>query len=451
MTQEYLYLPETIDIYISYTRRDSKDGEIGNAFYTACEKHPMLTPHIDKENLKDGDEIYRYMDELSAARFVVCVFSPEYFKSENCVYEFAGLCHNGYMADRVFPLFQKHFFSDNQREEWMTAKITDENLQKRVKDKTGKELAGLIEQVRWQDMDKLAGVVVPLASEDERDNFQEFIDNFLEKIDSDNKRKHEEHKEHLVWSVKETLGNESLNTLLPHLADELSCRCDKDACAKKLFDDVYAGIISLHNATTKVDIVPRKNSDIKEIVGRLLVSVINPGWWVVNEFHLENTRKKGKSFKADGMIEHEIEIVFARLFDRPAMYEEVGTDLKSTSSVVKHNDISFTTDAEVIKKRYLIAFFEEVTTCHFEGEELTSSNEMRLRGSLRFRGQHYCIILPEVYEKLVELDVVKKINEVLEGMITFVVLGKVSDKQRNTNVLTIHSEVAYGCICELFG
>ncbi len=341
MTQED-YLPEEVDIYISYTRRAKEDKDIAEAFYSACKRHPKLRPHIDR-NLRDGEKIYQYMDELSAARFVVCVFSADYFKSENCVYEFAGLCDNGYMPDRIFPLFQEHCFADKQRKEWMTALVDEKELKQRVKDKTGRDLAELTEKVRWQAMDKLAGVVVPLASEHKKDDFAKFIDNFLIKIAEDNKEKFCDHEKYLVCEVKKILGKDSLQELLPELGHELQCEKNKEECSGALFTDIVTGVDKLSRAAKKMNFNVKTNRDLQEIVGILLVSTVNPGWWLMNEFRIEHERKTGKGINADEMVEHEIEIVFARMFKRPEMYKVVGEKYKSESFTGKWNGCIFVT------------------------------------------------------------------------------------------------------------
>ncbi len=192
MTQEYL--PEKVDIYISYTQRVEEDKKIAKAFYSACEKqkHPRLIPHIDSKDLGLHADIYQYMSKLSASRFVVCVFSPAYFQSENCVLEFAGLCHNGYMQDRVFPLFVDYFFNDDDREKKMSVLIDNENLADRVKKNTGKKLGDLLDHARHEYMDKLAGIVHQTASQHEEDQFESFFSYFLDRIEQHNEKRFNE-------------------------------------------------------------------------------------------------------------------------------------------------------------------------------------------------------------------------------------------------------------------
>jgi hypothetical protein len=451
------FLPDRVDIYISYTRSSDTDDAIAQNFYRACQEHPRLQPHIDNRELAEGDSIYQYMDVLSAARFVVCLFSEDYFLSPNCVLEFAGLYHNQYMRHRVFPLFVNYFFNDDKRQKMMLAKVDDENLQSRVRKKTGHALSDLLHQSMTDYMDGFAGTVQKGAAEHQADHFKGFIDSFLATIIAHNKERFKAHKEKLVSQVSGRLQHPACAPLLPHLAYALQCDASANNCAAALFAaDACAGLAALIAAVKDTGLDFRSSRILEEIAGYILLSAIEPGWWLINEFRLQRAITTGSRLDAAELYSHEIEIVLARISDRPPMYQRNGVTINSRCQVNEAQGINFTQDTGVIKQSYLWAFYEDITKVpvgHSRGDADRILPELRglLKIKLREHKQFFYIIRQEDYDSLVKKGVIEEIHNALDNMLQFVVLGSSPTAQNNCNVLSVDSEEILGYISKILG
>lgn len=444
-------MPDTIDIYISYTRRAPEDEKIAKAFYAACEAHSQLRPHIDTEDLRLGDGIYQYMDKLSAARFVVCVFSEDYFKSENCVLEFAGLCHNGYLQERVFPLFVKHFFNDDMREVMMMALADDPNLQRRVKEKTGCLLKDILEQARRKPMDELAGKVHDLADVDLADDFKNFIHSFLVRIEQHNKNRLEKHKNRLIEQIDRKLNHRDLKESLPELGYELECDKTSKECSRKLLEiDVRKAIHYLIKVAEEVGLSTEKNRRFQEVVGLLLVSAIEPSWWLVNEFRLQHKMNNGVGLPLGKLSNHVIEIVIARFFDRPARHR-VGPKgvILSQNHLESERIIPFTDNSTAMKESYIREFYHQITRTDLGSMKVDKEHMIELRGRLKNRlrdagRQYFYLITRDNYTELDRIGAIQAINKDLESLVQFIVVGERLTGEDDANVLSVDSDEICG-------
>ncbi len=448
MTEEYL--PENVDIYISYTRRAEKDKQIADDFFDACENHPKVTPHIDREDIRLGDSIYQYMDTLSAARFVVCVFSEDYFKSENCVLEFAGLCAHGFMEERVFPLFVEHLYSDDRREEIMTALAGNTNLHNRVKEKTGFDLASILEQGRTKYMEQFVGTNQELAAGHQGDHFAGFITQFLDTITEHNKARLRKHRKRLAEQIGRKLLHPDLKPLLPNLSYELGCTEKGGECAKKLVNgDALAGISVLINAAKDANLQAGKNRFFLDVVGLLLIGTINPGWWLMNEYRLLNQMATGDGLELGDLSNYVIEIVMARFFNRPATHcVTPDGEIISENQLGQAEGITFSADENVMKDSYIRWFYQDVTATDVGTREVTPAMMTELRGRLKVKlregRQYFYIISKDSYQELDEVGAISAINDALDRMVQFIVVGGTPLGTDDQNVVSVDSEVICG-------
>jgi hypothetical protein len=453
------YLPKQVDIYISYTQRADEDKEIAHAFHDACIKHKWLRPHIDTTDLPYQANIYKYMDKVSSAPFVVCLFSEDYFKSENCVLEFVGLCHNGYMEKRVSPLFMEHFFNDTRREKMMMFLDSDEQLKERVKAKIGKDLRELLEQGRTDYMDNLAGKVTETATWHKTNRFERFITTFLEFANNRNREQFHELKKQLIAKTQKKLQHPKYSQFIQDLAYGLTGSSGSNAkvCAEKLFSrDVLDGIEMLIQWGRDKSFDLRKDRIFQEIVGLLLIFAIDSGWWLMNEFYLKRSIKNGDFIQAAGLSEkHEIEVVLARMDKLPAMYKATGSDIIPDNFIQQGDVVPFSANAEIALESYLRAFFEDITGTIVDSKNIRGKPDLiktlqgRLKNKISRGGRYFYIIRQEEYVNLVTLGVIKEINTILEKAVQFVVIGKSVNKGIDQPVLAIDSQRVLGYLSEI--
>ncbi len=454
---EYPYLPDQVDIYISYTQREARDKEVAQALYNACEAHPCLRPYIDACDIPYQANIYEYMDTLSSAPFVVCIFSEEYFQSENCVLEFVGICHSGFLERRLVPLFAAFFFNDADRKKWMLFKADDELLRERVKDKSDKDLKDLLEYGRKEVMERLAGVNEKDAEWHKEDNFKTFITTFLETANNYNKEQFEHFRKELIRKVESRLASSSFEQFIQFLASKLNCSANSSSCSTKLFEKDPLGsmekLVDSRNACTFNEVM---EAYFQEIFGYFLIYAINPGWWIMNEFRLKHSIENGYGLEAAGLTDkYEIEIVFARLGKRPAMYRANNASIEPEHFIRSNPSIPFSQETQYVLESYLRTFYEDITHTSLEGEMITDNNDLMktLKGrfsNLKRRGRHYFYIIPkDEYEKMKEIGVFHEINSVSNKAVQFVVVGKGDGVSGVPPVLTVNSDDILGYLSEI--
>ena len=458
--KEYPFLPDKVDIYISYTQRVDKDKEIAHAFCAACEahRHPQLRPFIDTKDIPYQANIYKYMDTLSSAPFVVGIFSEGYFQSENCVLEFVGICHNGYMEHRLHPLFNEYFFNDKERKKWMLCKEDDELLQERVRDKTGKELKVLLHSGRKEVMERLVGKSDKNVKWHMQDNFKTFITTFLKTANSYNKEQFDNLRKELVRKIQVRLAKSSFKQVVDELAEKLQCLKESSSCAEKLFSgDVVANMKNFVACRSFYQSNQSTDRNFREIFGFLLVSTINQDWWTMNEFHLRHSLNNECGVEVDGLFkDYEIEVVFARINERPAMYRKDGPDIFSKHLMQSNKNISFTSDAQNLLEQYLRAFYEDITHTSLEGRtilengRLMNTLEGRFDGLRDEKSQYFYIISAEEYNYMKKIDVLREINSFSNMAVQFVVVGESNDRQNKYPVLTVESKRILGCLSEIY-
>jgi len=370
--------------------------------------------------------------------------------------EFAGLCHNGYMQERVFPLFIDYFFNDDCRKKMMNALVDDPLLIKRVEKNTGKQLSELLETARSEYMDNLAGHVHKKASEHQDNQFETFIKFFLEKIEEYNKKRFQEHTRRLTDQVCRKLNYYKLKEFLRELAEGLECNAEASACAVALFaGDPLDGIASLIQAGKDSGLALRTTRLFQEIVGLLLVSTIDPTWWLLNEFRLQHSLSTGDGVKVGDMFSHEIEIVMAKLSDRPALYSANSSEIEPQQLIGDGNGFAFTGDKDERKKFYLKAFYIDITKADLGPAIVSDGNEQmrqlkgRLKNNLAQGRQYFYILSRTEFDELSKLGVIKEINEELEKMVQFIVVGKDDDSEPNGAVLSVDSERVLGYLSEI--
>ncbi len=437
--KEYPYLPDEVDIYISYTQREDKDKKVALAFRNACEKHSRLNPHIDSKDLDLNADIYQFMDKLSAARFVVCVLSKEYFTSINCVSEFAGLCHNGFMHNRVFPLFIDHLFDDEKRNKWMNQLVDNEAAKKRVFKNTGKQLNELLEIGIWEFMDKLAGSIREDCKQFMGNNFQGFIDYFLEQISKHNEQRLEEYTKRLEAGIQKELENPDLKKSLSGLTHYLSC--DNSKCAaKKLLQNPVNGLSRFYKFCCEYNIFEQPIPSVKKIAGFLFVATIDPRWWLMNEFSLQRGLSSGSFSETSDINSYSIEIVFSKVSGQPALYKQDGATVYPDSSVHCPNIPSFTSDQKANKQVLLKEFYQVEVGVALKEDGLGASQLRTLRGAFKDKlengTQPFYLIPANEFKALQNAGILEEINKELENLVVFVVIGETFDQNSSSNVIS---------------
>lgn len=453
--KKYPYLPDKVDIYISYTQRKDKDKKIAQAFYDACYAHPRIEPHIDEKDIPYQANIYEYMDRLSSAPFIVCIFSEGYFQSENCVMEFVDCCHHDYLEFRLIPLFREFFFNETDRQQWMLFNQDDPVLQESVKEKTGRNLADLLESGRKKVMKKLAGNNDETAEWHKENDFEKFLTTFLEIANKRNKQQFEDLRYELVKNVQKRLTDRAFKDFLITLAEKMDCSETAESCAEKLFSqNVLSSMEVLVDCRKLCSFKTPLDRKFKEVFGFLLVSTIRPDWWLMNEFHLRYSLKNGYGVKADGLSNKcEIELVFARVGKRPAMFRAKESRIVPENFLQQGEHIAFTNDSKSLFASYLRSFYEDLTKESLEGAaildeaELLGTLEGRFRGLKRRKRQYFYIIPEREYENIKQLGVLHAINTLSKQAVQFVVVG--SAKRNDPDVLTVRSSDILGYLSEI--
>lgn len=88
-------------VYISYNWEDKSD-------VTANHLYDTLYPHFalrrDKEDCNYGENIKDFMEAIREGQYIVVIISQEYLKSENCMFELAGIMKHPDYKNRLFPI-----------------------------------------------------------------------------------------------------------------------------------------------------------------------------------------------------------------------------------------------------------------------------------------------------------------------------------------------------------
>lgn len=90
-------------VYVSYSWSVEKETGIVDKL---AELHAMRDIEFirDNDQLKYGELISQFMDNLSSADHVITVFSRKYFESEYCMYELLKIYHRGDFHTRIHPV-----------------------------------------------------------------------------------------------------------------------------------------------------------------------------------------------------------------------------------------------------------------------------------------------------------------------------------------------------------
>ncbi|WP_300328552.1 toll/interleukin-1 receptor domain-containing protein [Accumulibacter sp.] len=86
-----------VSVYVSYAWKEEAQKPLVEKLAEACAARGMK-PRYDRKEMKYGDSIRQFMDEIGAAGHIVLVLSEAYFTSEYCMYE---LC-------QIYDQFAKH-------------------------------------------------------------------------------------------------------------------------------------------------------------------------------------------------------------------------------------------------------------------------------------------------------------------------------------------------------
>ncbi len=90
-------------VYVSYARKTDKDQPVVDKLRTAC-KNKNIELKVDEDQIKYGESIQEYMNDLSAGRHIIVILSDAYFKSEYCMGELLGIFRNEQFQKRVHPI-----------------------------------------------------------------------------------------------------------------------------------------------------------------------------------------------------------------------------------------------------------------------------------------------------------------------------------------------------------
>lgn len=90
-------------VYVSYSGEADKETPVVDELGELIAQHG-LEFRRDVEQVKYGDSIKRFMDEIGAADNIIPVLSRRYFRSEFCMYELLHVWNHGNFGTRVHPI-----------------------------------------------------------------------------------------------------------------------------------------------------------------------------------------------------------------------------------------------------------------------------------------------------------------------------------------------------------
>lgn len=137
-------------VYVSYSWEADKGTPVVDEIGELLAQHG-LELRRDKEQVKYGDSIKSFMDEIGAADNIVPVLSRQYFHSEFCMYELLHVWNHGNFGTRVHPIALPDFELAAWRTQLDLVKFWNKEaaeLQRELTTLTAAQTLNLIERLR---------------------------------------------------------------------------------------------------------------------------------------------------------------------------------------------------------------------------------------------------------------------------------------------------------------
>ena len=359
----------------------------------------------DKKGTKTGDDLIRFMQDLSESRFIFIFMDSDYLASPYTVHELIAISELGGLDERIVAPIRVS-----------TAMVATEAT--RIRGLWNGDNDGwneLARQLDEKDPDKLAQrldaawtqVVYPhldtLSNSAEDNGWETILKECLEEIENRQhsaiERNREQLRRQLIVRIERVLQYGA--SLVPALVRELEMQADADhrSIATRLLDreSVSNAISALTRAAARQkDALGGRSREWKEcflnaeeICGWLLLASTDPAWWYHNELRFARQVESDVTREIPLKIPEFIEIVISRSVMAWAKYRR-GSDGKAKPDRQQGSDLVFdaiSTEASDIS--LLSGIYRDL----LRGEPLYNDREKLLedicvRAEARFENDH---------------------------------------------------------------
>lgn len=324
-----------IHAYLSY-RHQYPSIKARDTLQTLCAQR-QINLLYDEGELKEGDHLIKFMQDLSAARCVFLFICPEYFQSAYTLFELICLHENRYLDQRfILPLrvtnamvtyewtnakkyFDNHEAVRNELTRLLTKyHFTTDNLWQRI------EVAW--ETIIFPHLDRLN---TSLENADAEAKLLQLLQELRQTIKAVISETTNALQSTLIKNIVAILCRKNIN------ADEqfrdqlsLSSNSDLDKIAGELIRNTEVGeaIAILTRVIEEKKALLGANEwkacfyDAEQLCGWLLLNSVDPTWWFHNEKQIENTAKMGISGSIALHDKNYIEVVISRCLEKAARY-----------------------------------------------------------------------------------------------------------------------------------
>lgn len=327
-----------ITAYLSYRQDNPHNATALELLEKHCADQGIKLIY-DKEAIRLGESIKKFMDELASAQCIFIFLTPNYFESSYTLYEFVTIAQWADLDQRfIFPICVTNDLTNYQttasREYWdQTKKIRDELA--RLLNTTDHENAWKQVETAWSKivspyLDKLN---VSLDSVD-RENQRKIVEKLVEAAKSEFMAAIQEETKKLQSKIKFEITSILKKNLIPldQLAKEIMpVNATAEAIAEKLITQ-----ISDKNAIaiiTKAITEKRKSKAFNQqqweechyhatqIGGWLLINSVDPFWWFNHQLKMKQLA--AKSVTRTYTLTHQpyLEVIVSRSMTRDARFQ----------------------------------------------------------------------------------------------------------------------------------
>ena len=442
--------------YLSYRLHDQAARDKLNQL---CQQQQIKLRFSEKE-LKPGDSLINFMDDLAAAHIVFIFLSPEYFQSAWTLYEFIQIYENGHLNERfIFPLRLTESMVVYQ---W-TATKTYLDANQQILDALGKFLNQNDYDQLWQRIDAawnngVQPLITQLASSYESSDADLMLKQMLETArqewDICIAESNDKLKKTVRVSVFDILNNQhvpldKLNQQLKSLpaanAQEIAKLLTNKPVGDAIFD-IYEVVADYKlNPKTSKDDWLLCFKDAEKICGWLLLGSVNPVWWFHHDIELNRQAEKSITVKLP--VEHPpyVEVIFSRSVLQPAFFQLNNMRQPEPKKWPVNTGLFLDASCEPAEKTHLLTEIyidlhtnegqrtsanTEITIP--EGDELITAIKTRISTLHRLRkGKKIYYMVSEQFLTILESNrwFADELKPGLEGMFQFVVfdLSKVAN------------------------
>ncbi|MGH8474477.1 MAG: toll/interleukin-1 receptor domain-containing protein [Methylococcales bacterium] len=323
-SMDHSHSPE-LEVYLSYSRSTEQRIPIIHQLNEACRKNNIRLV-FDEGELKLGDSIGKFMDELSQARFVVLALSPDYFKSAYCMRELVDLFEWDYMRHRVIPVIHERV--DNRELQEIRAMWSSHSDRLGILGYKDSQYNKLIERINaaFKTVIESYFDLVNRSLDQQTPDFNDLIDRLRNRAEHERKQDIEELQKFIRKKLIDLLDKtrfEQFRRECAKMAYPGMTNSNPAECARWLaFLPADKALDNLHDMAKQcrpdrsIQSETFKNyaEDIQSLGCWLILGSISPDWWLLNKFKLSRLKsnKVGVSLNIDEENEAYVEIVLAR-------------------------------------------------------------------------------------------------------------------------------------------